>query len=117
MKRILTNSETKVMNALWSFPDGEGRGMDVVKACGEPRPAQTTVLTFLRILTNKGYVTPRREGRGYIFRPTVSKDEYRRIFLEHTKRTLFDDSSEDIVKFMIEQGLVSRETLRQLAEY
>ena len=117
MRRILTKAETKVMNALWSFPEGEGRGMDIVKACGEPRPAQTTVLTFLRILQQKGYVTPRREGRGYVFTPTISKDDYRHIFLEYTRRTLFDCSPmEDIVKFMLERGIITRETLRKLAE-
>ena len=51
----LTKSEMQVMNALWSA----GKAMDVhevVARYEEPRPAYTTISTFLKILTTKGFV-------------------------------------------------------------
>ena len=50
----------------------------ILKALEETYPvAYNTVLTILRILTDKHYVKPRQDGRAFIYKPAVSKAEDR----------------------------------------
>ena len=51
----LTKAEMQVMNALWDMPDG-GCIHDIIEKYPEPKPAYTTISTFLKILLNKGFV-------------------------------------------------------------
>ena len=72
----LTKSEMQVMNALWSA----GKALDVhevVARYDEPRPAYTTVSTFLKILSTKGFVDYKKgNGKQYLYFPIVSRAEY-----------------------------------------
>ena len=38
-----------------------------------PKPAYNSVLTLLRILEKKGYVTHRKDGRAFIFLPVIDR--------------------------------------------
>lgn len=104
------------MNVLWDMPDGQGHGTEIVKKYPEPQPALTTVLTFLKILENKGFVTSRRVGRSNMFIPLVSKDDYRKIFLDDTKDCLFDGSYVSVLKFLLDNGLVSSDEVKALVQ-
>lgn len=116
MKRLLTKSETKLMNVLWDMPEGQGHGTEIVKKYPDPKPALTTVLTFLKILENKGYVTSRRVGRSNMFIPLVSKDDYRKAFLSNTKDDIFDGTYIGIAKFLLDQGLVTPDEVKALMQ-
>ena len=51
-KYKLSKSETQVMNILWNMSNEEGAtSAEVLECYKEPRPALTTVLTFLKRLT------------------------------------------------------------------
>ena len=50
-KQQLTKAETQVMNVLWSLPDEKGYSSEIMERMPEPKPAMTTLLTFLKILT------------------------------------------------------------------
>lgn len=104
------------MNVLWDMPDGRGHGVEIVRRYAEPQPALTTVLTFLKILENKGFITSRRDGRSNEFIPIVSKDEYRKIFLDDTKDILFDGSYVNVLKFLLENNLVSSDDVKALVQ-
>ena len=52
----LTRAEMQIMNILWD----KGCGMtthEIIDVYPEPRPAYSTIATFLKILTHKKYVT------------------------------------------------------------
>ena len=49
--RQLTKSETQVMNILWSLPEQKGFIQDIINQYPDPKPAYTTILTFMKILT------------------------------------------------------------------
>ena len=56
-KYKLSKSETQVMNILWNMSNEEGAtSAEVLECYKEPRPALTTVLTFLKRLTEKGFI-------------------------------------------------------------
>ena len=75
-KKLLTRVETQVMNILWSLPDGGVTSAEVMECHPEPKPAMTTLLTFLKRLTEKGFVRSDKEGKLLRFTPLISCDEY-----------------------------------------
>ena len=65
--KTLTKGEMQVMNVLWSLPDSQGTSHDIMNRMPEPKPATTTLLTFLKILTEKGFVEAVKVGKGKLF--------------------------------------------------
>ena len=64
-QRTLTKAEMEIMNIIWSSSMEELSVRDVLEAYQEPKPAYTTVATFMKILTQKGFLEPqKREGGG-----------------------------------------------------
>ena len=62
----LTEGELRIMRVLWD--KGEGTVNDVVDSLkAKPKPAYNSVLTLLRILEKKHYVTHRKDGRAFIY--------------------------------------------------
>lgn len=86
-KKQLTKAETLVMNILWSLPEQQGFIQDIIDRYPEPKPAYTTILTFMKILTDKGFVKPERVGKANRFSPLVSKDDYTYSFISDVKDT------------------------------
>ena len=66
-KKKLTESETQVMNALWSLPGEKGYSSEIMSRMPEPKPAPTTLLTFLKILKQKGFVESEKMGKSQLF--------------------------------------------------
>src|SRR6266511_2496800 len=87
----LTDGELKLMRVLWD--KGEANVSDVVLALKErPKPAYNTVLTVLRILEKKGYVTHRKDGRAFIFVPIVDRVRATRSALAMLVNRFFEGS-------------------------
>ena len=56
----------EIMNMLWSTTSPE-EGLTTHQIIGqypEPKPAYSTIATFLKILVNKGFVAPPEAGAG-----------------------------------------------------
>ncbi len=62
----MTDGELRLMRVLWD--KGQATVGEVVDALNtRPKPAYNTVLTLLRIMEKKGYVSHRKDGRAFIF--------------------------------------------------
>jgi predicted transcriptional regulator len=114
----LTDAELRLMDVLWE--KGAGTVSDVVEALPKSVPlAYSTVLTTLRILENKGYLTHRQEGRAYIYRPVIGRDQARQSAVSHLVRRFFDGSRDELMLRLLEdKGIDARELkrLRRLIE-
>jgi BlaI family transcriptional regulator, penicillinase repressor len=91
MEVHLTNREADVMQVLWE------RGPSIVaevRASLEDKLAYTTVLTILRNLEGKGYVSHEEEGRGHRYFATVKQQVAQRSALRHLTSKLFKGSAE-----------------------
>jgi predicted transcriptional regulator len=110
----LTDGEARVMNALWGLDEG-GSVADVTAAI-EPKHAvkYSTVQTMLRILESKGYVTHDKNGRAFIYRPLVDKQQARRKALRHLVSRLFDGSSNLLVLNVLEDTRIPQDELDRL---
>jgi predicted transcriptional regulator len=92
----LTDAELSIMRVLWAR--GRATVGEVVDALDRtPKPAYNTVLTMLRILEDKGYVTHEKAGRAFAFAPLVAEQEARRTATSHLLTRFFDNSPERLV--------------------
>lgn len=113
----LTKAEMEVMSRLWSMPEGMGTVRDVLDAYPDPKPAYTTIATFLRILTQKGFVeTTKREGEGktFYYRPLISQDDYRRWAVDDMKNSMFQGSARSMVSFFMQEEQLSPAEIEEL---
>ena len=113
-KKTLTKAEMQVMGILWTMPEG-GSVYDVLEHYDEPKPAYTTVATFLKILQNKEFVrSERMQGRQQRFVPIVSKDDYTRKVMEEVQDNFFDGSKLSFVRYFMKEEKISAEELQEL---
>jgi predicted transcriptional regulator len=115
-KKQLTKAETQVMNIMWGLPEQQGFIQDIIDRYPEPKPAYTTILTFMKILTDKGFVKPERVGKANRFSPLVSKDDYTYSFISDVKDTFFDGSFTSLVSFFAKKEQYTDEELAELKE-
>jgi predicted transcriptional regulator len=111
----LTDGELRLMRVLWDT--GEASVGDIVSALKErPRPAYNSVLTLLRILEKKGYVTHRKQGRAFIFLPVVDKTHASRSALKTLVNRFFEGSPRLLVLNLLEDQQLSPDALEQLKQ-
>lgn len=111
----LTDAELRLMQVLWKH------GPSSVSAVTDALPkklglAYSTVLTTLRILEQKGYVTHRNEGRAFIYEPVIGKDEAQQKAVQHLLGRLFEGSPELLLHSILENERLSPEELQRLRD-
>lgn len=112
----LTKAEMQVMNALWEMPDG-GCIHDIIAHYPDPKPAYTTVSTFLKILLNKGFVEFRKlSGKTHTYYPLISKENYTNQVMTDVKESFFGGSGSSLVKFFVEKEKLSESEIKELIE-
>ena len=112
----LTKAEIQIMNILWDMPGG-GCVHDIVACYDEPRPAYTTVATFMKILLNKEFVAFRKAtGKTHIYYPLLTREQYTRKVMNEVKNNFFGGSGSSFLKFFVREEKVSVEEIRELME-
>jgi predicted transcriptional regulator len=111
----MTDGELRLMRVLWE--KGQATVGEVVDALNvRPKPAYNTVLTLLRIMEKKGYVSHRKEGRAFTFLPTVDRTDASRSALRTLVDRFFEGSPRLLMLNLLEDGQLSPEALQQLKE-
>lgn len=111
---MLTKSEMQVMQILWSLPQQRGYAADIMQRFDEKRPALTTLLTFLKILGEKGFVSSEKVGRSHVFHALVSRDDYTATYMTDAKNTFFGGSLTSLVSFFAQREQLSDEERTEL---
>src|SRR5712671_2394744 len=103
----LTNAEHRIMEVIWA--KGSATVADVVEAL-KGKDAYTTILTLMRILKAKGFLTSRKEGRAFVFVPKVDRDTAARKAVDQLLSKFFGGSpSELVLAFLREEELTAEE--------
>ncbi len=111
----LTEAELRLMKILWRR--GESAVGDLVAAMPDGEPlAYNSVLTTIRILEQKGYVTHRQEGRAFVYRPCVAEQEASRTEIRHIMQRFFGDSRERLLLSVLRDEEVTLDELERLKE-
>lgn len=103
----LTNYELELMDVLWQR--GEGTVQDVCDGLGRDL-AYTTVMTTLNLLAQKKGVLQRvKQGRAFVYRPLVTRDDVSRSVLGELRDVLFGGRLPSLMLNIISEDGVSRE--------
>ena len=109
----LTEAELRLMDVLWKKEAATVR--DVVAALPGNEPlAYSTVLTTLRILERKGYVSHEKEGRAYVYQPVVGREDARRSVVRYMMSRFFNNSPEALMLNILENETVDGDVLDRL---
>jgi predicted transcriptional regulator len=111
----LTQAELRLMKVLWDR--GESTVAEMVSATlAEGELAYTSVLTTVRILETKGYVSHRQEGRAFLYSSSVGELEAGRSEVRHVLQRFFDNSRERLLLSLLGDEEISPEELKRLKE-
>ena len=103
------------MKILWDR--GESTVSEMVDAIpSEEVLAYNSVLTTIRILETKGYVTHRQEGRAFLYSACIGEMEASRSEVRHVMQRFFGNSRERLLLSLLGDEETSPEELRRLKE-
>ncbi|HHU35023.1 MAG: BlaI/MecI/CopY family transcriptional regulator [Bacteroidales bacterium] len=111
----LTKAEEQIMQYFWEM--GETRVSLIRDRFSDPKPARNTVSTVVRVLESKGFVGHRDwSGRGYIYFPLVSKEEYTRTLMSRLLKGYFNNSFPALASFFAKENDLSIKEMDELLE-
>ena len=113
--RSLTKAESEIMKILWQLKRAFIK--DVLAQMPEPKPAYTTVATFLKILEKKRVVSYKTYGNSHEFFPLISEEEYRRHEVDQLLDNYFDNSVANLVSFFVRENGLEDKDLDELASF
>jgi predicted transcriptional regulator len=116
--RFLGSLEERVMEALWHSGALAVREV-CAKLTGKPTLAYTTVMTTLDRLYKKGLLTRYKDGNAFVYKPALTRDEYRRRIVAHTMSGLIDQPSDVdpvLAAFVDAAAGVGKDNLKRLEE-
>ena len=108
---LLGDRELDVMAVLWELESG------TVAEVRDKLPADlayTTVLTILRNLEEKGFVSHSAEGRAHRYHPRLGRLAARRTVLSKLIDKLFHGSPEQLMAHLVEDHAFTADDLRRL---
>jgi BlaI family penicillinase repressor len=106
-----TDRELDVMAVLWQR--GSGTVSEVRDELADDL-AYTTVLTILRTLEDKGFVTHVAEGKAHRYSPTVTQNVAGKSALTRVLDKIFAGSSEQLLTQLVSDRNVNPAELRRL---
>ena len=111
----LTQAELRLMRVLWGR--GECSVADMVTATSDEGPlAYTSVLTTIRILESKGYVSHRQEGRAFLYNSAIGEQEASRCEVRHVLQRFFGNSRERLLLSLLGDEEITPEELKRLKD-
>ena len=111
MEFSLTDREASLMEVLW---DRGPSTVAEVRAQLADELAYTTVLTILRNLEGKAYVTHSAEGRAHRYAPVVARDDAQRSALQSLKHKLFRGSTELLLTRLVAEKDLSATQIERI---
>ena len=99
---------------LWSLPKGQGRSAEIMERMPEPKPALTTLLTFLKILKDKGFIIAEKVGKSQLFKALVSREDYTRTYMNEVKQTFFGGSFSSLVSFFAKEEKLTDDDISEI---
>lgn len=110
---VLTEAELPLMDVIWAR--GACTVNDVLEALpNDPPLAYNTVLTTLRILEDKGYLEHEKDGRAFVYKPRVPREQARHSALRLLLSRFFENSAEQLVQNLLQSEKLSAPEIKRL---
>ncbi len=101
------------MKIVWSR--GEATVRDVYEELLTRRKiAYTTVMTVMKTLEQKGYLTAQQQDRAYLYTPTEPREKVIRNMVGEFLDRVFNGSAQPLVVHLVKDRRLSEEDLRKI---
>lgn len=112
ISKELTKAEEQIMHAIWNI--GKGFAKDIHDELDDPKPAYNTVLTVIRVLCDKGFVSYTTYGKSNEYTSTISRESYSAQRLNSLKKNYFNNSSAQLLSFFVKESKMDLNELDQI---
>lgn len=110
----LTNKEEEIMHILWKLEKAFVK--DVLAEISTEKPHYNTLSTIIRNLEEKGYVAYNAYGKTHQYYPIISKESYKKRFMNTAIENYFNSSYKNVVSFFAKEEKISADELREIIE-
>ncbi len=110
--RSLGDLQLAILRELWRL--GEATVAQVHGAFRRRRLALTTIATMLRKMEDRGLVKHRTEGRQFVYRAAVQRDEVQRNLVADVVDRVFAGNASAMVSHLLEEEALDPDELAQI---
>jgi predicted transcriptional regulator len=110
----LTNAEEQIMKLLWKLDKAFIR--DLLNEFPDPKPAPTTVITLLKRMIDKGFVSYKQYGNSREYFPLIKKADYFSDHLNGLIKDFFNNSTVQFASFFTNETDMNKEELKELRD-
>ena len=111
----LTNKEEEIMKILWKLEKAFVKEM--LTEFKKDKPHYNTLSTIIRHLEDKGFVGHKAYGNTHQYYPLVSKEVYRKHFMNTAIEQYFNNSYKNLVSFFANEEKISADDLREIINH
>ena len=108
----LTNKEEEVMKVLWRLDKAFVK--EILAEIKGSKPHYNTLSTIVRNLEDKEYVGHEAFGNTHRYYPLVTKEAYRKQFVNRSLVDFYDNSYKSMVSFFAKEEKISVEDLKEI---
>ncbi len=108
----LTNKEEEIMRVLWQLKKAFVK--EVVAELPEPKPHYNTISTIIRNMEEKGFINHDTFGKTHLYYPTITKEIYRKKYMQKTIQNYFENSYKNVVSFFAKEEKISVDELKEI---
>ncbi len=108
----LTNKEEEIMHIIWKLEKVFVK--DVLQEIKTDKPHYNTLSTIIRHLEEKGYVSYTAFGKTHQYFPIVTKETYRKSFMNTAIDHYFNNSYKNMVSFFAKEEKISVDELKEV---
>lgn len=108
----LTNKEEEVMKVLWKLEKAFVK--EILAEFKDEKPHYNTLSTIVRNLEEKEYVSHNAFGNTHQYYPIISKEAYRKEFMDSAIEDYFNNSYKSLVSFFANEKKISAEELKEI---
>jgi BlaI family penicillinase repressor len=110
----LTNAEEQIMKLLWRLDRAFIR--DLLNEFPEPKPATTTVITLLKRMIDKGFVSYKQYGNSREYFPLIKKADYFSDHFNGLIKDFFNNSNAQFASFFTNETNMNQDELKELRD-
>src|SRR6201996_3522499 len=108
-----TEGELALLRVLWA--KGSATVREIYDAVSQERElAYTTVLKLLQIMTEKGLVQRKEQGRAHVYRATASQEDTQSQLLRDLSERLFSGSATQLAMHALTMEPATRDELNEI---
>jgi predicted transcriptional regulator len=107
-KKLLTDAELELMQALWDLKEATVR--DVMNVLPKEKQwAYTTVATVFKVLEKKGFVSSRASDRAHTYLPSITRETYEAKTVRHLVKKVFRGEVSQFAMKLLKETKLSEE--------